>query len=1033
MCNKDIKLVEYDVKYAKSIAEMWNNSSEGWNGFNSHRTEKSVIDREAVSSHLNLYLALIGEKVVGYCKLSKYYYDENTLYIDLLNVDPQYFNQKIGKALVKKAVARTIELNYPRLDLFTWAGNTKAVPLYKKCGFFWEKMESDSTHLMNFIPVVMQTPLLRDFFETADWYDDSTRSIVVEPDGRTENNFDFLTYTWEKEGQSLRVEFEKNGRGIHSIETDEFLIKTEIPNGKLVFGQKYEVKYHYTNKTDTAQKVRLKGMDNKNISFALQEDTELMGSKTFVGEFFLGSIDVEQSMWRTHPAVCSELSIDGKSALLKTGINPLFPLKLLAAKSEYQLFAGRAQEVFFNLENNFDRECRFEIRFPSHKDILFADGSLGFVLKAHERNSIPIMISASKSLIYNEEIDVRAVFDNGEDFRYRQTFSLTIYVSESKAWGETKRLNSIINSQNVLTLDREDNINEIVFKSLKNKFYWYQGFPKIGLPYSAEFQNKLPEKVEYSSDESSVTLKSYYSSDDFPGCEYVCHYKLLNSGMLEHYTELQAFPSGMDEVTLSRSFGFDGRQMTMPYSGMLIKIDDIMNNDSMMSYWDGEKIDENWFHCCTKNGNMSIVWHPDDKLRCCEWNYAIEHTYRKGESMLSNTLFIAFDVFPSIRRLREFALGKKVKEVVPKVFNELRLNNGNPFVDADKSNCELKYQDFRQKPLECSVQLSSMTCKDFMATASANKEEAKHQLSFGFPLQGEHKLDLIRAKAIYPTKSFEVEKFVFIKQMGETMQFVEKLGENTVYTVDNGSIRFKASPEFAPSIFSMIYDSHEWIDSSFPLRGAKSWWNPWCGGLENILDIVKRSSWFTEKHLVSFVEKQDSYHQTWQGIEIKTTVEHTDSLKGLIVCQYYLVLPGLPVLATYSSYQQEAGFTKTIRGFSRIFFKADDEIKNSEFELYHEDKVLSTKCGIEEIEFDIAGKLLACRGIDRKERLYFYSTQAPVNAYAGSDLSVSSLLFNHEIDLKNNELRTSELKFIILSELPIPVKALIDLDNIVFD
>ncbi|MBM4403976.1 MAG: hypothetical protein FJ042_06320 [Candidatus Cloacimonetes bacterium] len=51
----------------------------------------------------------------------------------------------------------------------------------------------------------------------------------------------------------------------------------------------------------------------------------------------------------------------------------------------------------------------------------------------------------------------------------------------------------------------------------------------------------------------------------------------------------------------------------------------------------------------------------------------------------------------------------------------------------------------------------------------------------------------------------------------------------------------------------------------------------------------------------------------------------------------------------------------------------------------------------------------------------------PVSAFAGSDLAVSSLAFDHEINLKNNELMVSELKFIILSELSISEKALIDL------
>ncbi|HAQ60772.1 TPA: GNAT family N-acetyltransferase, partial [Candidatus Delongbacteria bacterium] len=209
----EFKLVEYNPKYAKAIADMWNVSKDGWNGEADHKTEESVKRKEEISSHLNLYLALDGDKVIGYCKLSKYFAEENTLYVDLLNVDPAYHGKKAGKMLVKKSVERTIELGYPRIDLFTWAGNTKAVPMYKKCGFFWEQMEGGSTHLMNFIPTVVQAELFRDFFKKADWYDDSNRKIELTPDGVSENGFDYLTYSWQKDGKNLLVEFEKTGRG----------------------------------------------------------------------------------------------------------------------------------------------------------------------------------------------------------------------------------------------------------------------------------------------------------------------------------------------------------------------------------------------------------------------------------------------------------------------------------------------------------------------------------------------------------------------------------------------------------------------------------------------------------------------------------------------------------------------------------------------------------------------------------------------------------------------------------------------------
>jgi GNAT superfamily N-acetyltransferase len=1042
MLNENLTIIEYDPKYAKSIAEMWNNSGEGWNGDNSHHTEAGVIDKEATSTHLNLYLALIGDKVVGYCKLSKYYFDENTLYIDLLNVEPQYFNRKIGKALVKLAVERTMELGYPRLDLFTWAGNTKAVPLYKKCGFFWEKMEANSTHLMNFIPTVMQTPLLKGYFDYLDWYDDSTRPIIVEADGRTEHNFDFLTYIWEKDGTKLIVEFEKNGRGIHSIDTDEFTIVTEIANGKLVFGQKYKVIYLFTNKTDKAQQVEIKGINDKNIRFNLSKSSEIVGSQTIEGEFYLDPKDMEQSMWKTHPCVCAEISVNGKTAVFKTGINPQFPLRMFAGRKETLLYAGREKELFINVENNFDEDCSFEISFPAQKDIRFADDKVEIALQAYERNSFPIRISVSNSLVYYQRVTVKASFSNGQELLFSQPFTMTNYLSEGRAWGENDKHRSIINGMNLLIMDKDDDINEIIFRHLSNNLFWYHGYPKLGKPYSSEFQYKLPDKTEYLEEADSLTMKAYFSSGAFPGCSFISYYKLYNSGMLEHFTELLSFPFGSDEISISRSFGLDSRQMAIPYAGMIIQTDDVLHNDSMISNWGGDKIDENWLYCNGKSGNMSLVWHKEDKLLCCDWNYAIETSFRKGESTRSNSLYVAFDVFSSIKKLREFALGKEVEAVIPNSFYNLQVNDGNPFwgvkpglpaVPEIGKTCPLTYLDYRQPPLECTVTVSSLNSEGSALSATASKDKELHQLNFGYDAKGSALIDIVSAKASYPTKDFCVDKALFRKQTAEVLESVEQVGENTVYSIDNGIICFRVSPEFAPSVYSLVYDKHEWLDNSFPERGSKSWWNPWCGGAESILDNIKRACWLSEKHHVAFVQKQDNFAQLWRGIEIRTKIENYDSLKDISICQYYLVLPGLPLVANYCTYQQDKGFYRDLSGFSRVFVKGDEDIRDCTFELTVDDRVLSTQCGMEEIDFEVISKLLACSGKQRKEKLYFYSAQADIKAYASSDPGVTSLLFYHRVTLQNCEGKTTPIKYIILSELNLSEKSLIDLDNICFE
>jgi len=155
-----ITIVEYHPSYAKAIAEMWNNSSEGWNGRVFNSTEEKVLQQESGTKYLNLYLAVENEKVIGYAKLTRYVEEKGVAYIEMLSVLPSYHGKGIGKELVQKCVLRATELGYERIDLFTWSANLKAVPLYKKCGFFWERMETQVTHLLNFLPGLLNNELL---------------------------------------------------------------------------------------------------------------------------------------------------------------------------------------------------------------------------------------------------------------------------------------------------------------------------------------------------------------------------------------------------------------------------------------------------------------------------------------------------------------------------------------------------------------------------------------------------------------------------------------------------------------------------------------------------------------------------------------------------------------------------------------------------------------------------------------------------------------------------------------------------------
>lgn len=81
---EDIRIVEYEPALGKAVADMWNRSSQGWNGSVMNRTDETVLREHENASHLNVFLAIKGDEVLGYCSFDKYFMDEEALFINLL-------------------------------------------------------------------------------------------------------------------------------------------------------------------------------------------------------------------------------------------------------------------------------------------------------------------------------------------------------------------------------------------------------------------------------------------------------------------------------------------------------------------------------------------------------------------------------------------------------------------------------------------------------------------------------------------------------------------------------------------------------------------------------------------------------------------------------------------------------------------------------------------------------------------------------------------------------------------------------------
>lgn len=922
---KEILVVEYEPGYAARLAEMWNKSSEGWEGESIVYTEASVAEEMASAANLKSWLALAGDEVVGFCSFSEYRDDEGASYIPLLNVRPDYHGRKIGKRLVLKAVAEACKHPWPRLDLYTWAGNTKAVPLYKKCGFFWEDRD-DSTHFMNFIPYIMQTEAVAEYFSQGDWYGDSVREIMVVPDGRKENGFDYYEYRWQHGQSILRAEFERRGRGLRLLETDDWLIEATVEAHQLVFGSDYSIHYHLVNKTGNGMQVSLRGRDDKNVKFAYENDVAVEGSVELVASFHVGEISEEQNTWLTHPAVVTEIAINRKKALFKVGIVPKYPL-LLRALAPAKVYApGTEGEFYLNLENGYGEPAHFSFSLPVNGSLKLAKGDFAVDLAPKEKRAISVGYILNKPGVFSGEIEIVARPETGQSVHFNQDLMAVFPGGGRRFGGEAHDHYFGVNGQYMFLMDKYTNTVEV--RGLVADYsdtYFLQ--PELGKPYSVEFTKTKAAEVHWTAEEEAFVMRAVYNSSSMPGIVIERLMKLWPDGIFSQ--EWQLCNTGIEPVPglwFKASVDANCQWPVLPLNGRIYESQD---SDDYLSAYNLHNLSENWLFF--KESRRGLCWPQGMKIMGNDWFWLEIQVgeLAPGEIKRIEPIYLAMDTFSDWRAFRRFAGQSGETEYLPRGALEVSIGDGNPFVTGPY---QVKIQQHQLRNFKGQITIGSGELPDRETAFEGEKAGLK------MPGMEPGQIDLLDVAVSTSSVDYQRQIAVF----GYGGFFREKKEEASGFellSVDNGYVSYAIAPEFGPVMYSLKFQGKEWLDSSFPVPGPKSWWNPWLGGFGFEVRFLSMKSLLTQPRTVEFVSAKDSFGNLWRGLQAEVAVSDHDRYQGLSLRQSYLTLPGLAGLCVLLEIEQGGVALNSVSCGSVGYYKPGQSSGQVEYLSPHGDRV----------------------------------------------------------------------------------------------
>jgi len=196
--------------------------------------------------------------------------------------------------------------------------------------------------------------------------------------------------------------------------------------------------------------------------------------------------------------------------------------------------------------------------------------------------------------------------------------------------------------------------------------------------------------------------------------------------------------------------------------------------------------------------------------------------------------------------------------------------------------------------------------------------------------------------------------------------------------------------------------------------------NPFVGGLKTFTEKMSDSLVQREKIDASFATKTDKLGNTWTGIRVDITVENFDEYKGIMYSQYYLTLPGVPVLCHFTKVHNGTGRYMEAALYTMIMLAGKENLSTLCAKLTEGDIKCKVRPGsIDDEKLYDRLVTITCEGENlRTEKLYVYKDSKRDNGKSciGLDDSIVYCDFNMKDNVPDGKCYTTMPIFCILSD-----------------
>ena len=901
------------------LADMFNDWDSSWpGGFTRgvRMTASHVVEEHRRSRNLAVLVVESDEEIVGYCNLEAQPGQKELAYIGLLGARLSAHGKGIGKLLLREMVKRITELGYRQLTLHTWAGNTKAVPLYKKTGFQW--IPETDVFMRNFLPAILNMPIVKTFLDGRDWYECLDREIVVAPDDVTWKEMKVYPYTFQNSERTLKLIIDAAGEGLTALETEDYSISCSVPVEEAPAENTCPVSWEIETKNTCALNVVLLAGAETGLTLNFQERLRVEGFQSLQRQVQIANDVIPKNenepAHRIKTTLLLNEHLGGQPLILETGVKVVRPVEI-----EYggqKLLPGREKKITVRLHSNLERELTGTLALNAHTDLRCADAVQSFTLPAKGWTQCTFLITALKNGVFQTSFALVAgelCLERSINFRSSDANQVmgsidsvteTAVLETQDTCGTAKLRGgwlSIASSQNMQTCLRLD------MGRLGPPFNGEQLRPPL---YDAHIQNTMTGDVMILSGQSDV----------LPGLKVERSVSLLGGGLSK--IQYRVFNTTAQPIStklrLRSGNGLNGH-VIVPLQSGLLRVSMKGLQDQAEDEYDllpqDTDLAESWVATEEDDHVGGLIFTGSPK-QDREWTLLANLTYDLG-TITGYAIFEVPDIYGVSGRgswetvrgwWRKLVQPSNVYESqAPEPQNALDIRLQPPLFVSDEQRVEVYVNNRRGSGLTGKLTLTGeglFSPIDFDVESVNRDKSLTAELTLRLPAPyGAHFINAhLDTVPVAETRRIGIVKLgtsgiVSVSRSSSSgILDISAANEAEYIDIDNGELSFRVVPSYLGAIVALRKNGTNHLRTSHPTPMPFIWANPWYGGLHPMLGWAGDPRLTRETFTGEPVSYTGEHDIVWCGVRV-TCVPLHKTLSWMRLETEYLTTAGSNVIA----------------------------------------------------------------------------------------------------------------------------------------